>query len=140
VKVDWVIIAEGLGTAANGAVTVIGFNQVLIVAPVLPTTTKRSVMIHLSGDEQDRKEGNVKLDLAVQVASPSGRTLAAQQAAVQAVSAPWPEVPLAFDVFAEFPIELPEYGTYTVSADFTAPDGQRLHGQANFYVVPPPQA
>jgi hypothetical protein len=137
VKIEWIIIAEGIGSASNGAITAIGLNQVLIVAPSLPVTTKRAVMVHLVLDDDSLT--NVELGLAIKVLSPSGQVLAAQTAPAIVGTPQWADLPITYDIFSEFPMRLSEYGTYVVNVEITRPDGSSTKGQANFYVREPKQ-
>lgn len=135
-KVEWVIIAEGLGTAGNGAITAIGINQVLIIASTLPINTKRAIMVHLVDD--DDSLADKELGLGVKVLSPSGKILVAQTAPARTGKPQWPDIPVTFDIFTEIGLLLAEYGTYVVDVEVTLPDGTGTQAQANFYVRKPP--
>jgi hypothetical protein len=134
-RIEWIILAEGLGSASNGAVTAIGVNQNLIVAPSLPVMTKRAIMVHLTAD--DDRFTNAELGLAIKVLSPSGQVVAAQTSSAKTGAPPWPDLPATFDVFAEFPMRLAEYGAYVTDIEVTAPDGAQAQAQASFYVRAP---
>jgi hypothetical protein len=134
-KIEWIILAEGFGSASNGAVTAIGVNQNLIVTPNLPVMTKRAIMVHLGADDGSFTDS--ELGLAVKVLSPSGEVVAAQTSSMKTGAPPWPDLPVTFDVFAEFPMRLAEYGTYVTDVGITAPDGTPAKAQASFYVRAP---
>lgn len=134
-KIEWTILAEGLGTSANGAVTAIGLNQNLIVTPTLPVMTKRAVLAHLIAEDDGLT--NSELGISVRVLSPVGQVLAAQTGAGIIGIPPWPDLPAAFDLFAEFPLRLADYGNYVVEVDVTGADGISMKGQASFYVRSP---
>jgi hypothetical protein len=134
-KIEWIFLAEGFGTAANGVVTAIGVNQNLIVAPALPITTKRAVLAHLVAEEGTL--ANAELGVSAKVLGPTGQVIAAQTAPATIGSPLWPDLPITFDLFAEFPLRLADYGTYVVEVEVTRPDGSTAKGHANFYVTKP---
>jgi hypothetical protein len=134
-KIEWVILAEGFGSASNGAVTAIGVNQNLIIAPSLPVTTKRGIMVHLVAD--DDSLADAELELAVSILNPSGKTLVAQASSMRTAVPQWPDLPVTFDIFAEFPLRLSEYGSYTIDISVSAPHGEQATGTTSLHVRPP---
>jgi hypothetical protein len=134
-KIEWLILAEGLGTAANGAVTAIGVNQNLVVTPTLPVMTKRAVLAHLAAE--DDTLANTELGVSTKVLGPAGQVLAAQTASAKTGTPLWTDLPITFDLFAEFPLRLADYGTYVVEVEVTGPDGSAAKSRANFYVREP---
>lgn len=135
-KIEWVLIAEGFGVGGNGAITAIGIDQVLIIAPSLPATTKRAVLVHLIADDS---VADKDLTLAVKVSTPSGQVLAAQTTPAKIGAPQWPDIPLTFNIFIDVPMQLTEYGTYVVDVKVTCPDGNVVEHQAEFYVCEPPK-
>jgi hypothetical protein len=134
-KIEWTILAEGLGTAANGAVTAIGLNQNLILTPTLPVMTKRAVLAHLTAEDGALAEA--ELGIAVRVLSPVGQVLAALTTLGKVGPQPWPDLPVSFDLYTELPLRLTDYGTYVVEVDVTGPEGASAKSQTNFYVRGP---
>jgi hypothetical protein len=138
VNIDWIILAEGFGTAANGAVTVIGINQQVIIAPSLPTTTKRGVLAHFSSDSNDTLIGP-ELDVTISVNDPNGRPLITQTAPARMnTERQWPELPVGLDIYLELPLRLSEYGSYEISLSLKQPGADPITGVAPFYVKKPP--
>jgi len=138
VKIEWVLIAEGFGVGGNGAITAIGIDQVLIIAPSLPAAIKRAILVHLTAD--DNTMTDKELTLAVKVITPSGQVLAAQTIPGKVTPPQWPDIPLTFNIFIDVPMQLTEYGTYVVDVKVTPPDGGRIEHQTEFYVCEPPDA
>lgn len=136
-KLDWIILAEGFGTSANGAVTVIGINQQVIIAPSLPTTTKRGVLAHFS-DSSGTLAGQ-ELDVTISVNDPNGKPLITQTAPARMTpELQWPELPTGLDIYLEIPLRLSEYGSYEISLSLKQPGADPITGVVPFYVKKPP--
>jgi hypothetical protein len=135
VKIEWIILAEGLGTASNGAVTAIGVNQNMIAIPSLPATTKRAVMAHVTAD--DGTLAGFELGVSITVLGPSGQALVTQTGIAKGGTPLWPDLPVSVDIFTEFHVPLQEYGTHVVQVRISALDGDEEMGDVNFYVFAP---
>lgn len=137
-RVEWVILAEGLGQDSKGAITAIGLNQNVLVAPSFPVSTKRAVVAHLVDYQQHLKVGD-KINLRFSATSPSGKVIAAQsvQAAI-GQPPPWPDLPANADMPAEMILTFYEYGTHRieVSVQSTGVE-EEITGGLDFYVVKP---
>ena len=134
-KIEWIILAEGLGTASNGAVTAIGVNQNLIVTPSLPATTKRAILAHVTADEGTL--AGFEFGVSITVLGPSGQAIVTQTGMAKAGTPLRPDLPVSVDVFTEFPVTLQEYGTHVVQVRVSALDGAEEMGGVNFYVLAP---
>jgi hypothetical protein len=133
VNLAWIILAEGFGTASNGAVTAIGINQQVIIAPSLPITTKRGVLARFI-DDSGTLAGQ-ELEVTLTINDPAGRALLTQTAPARMVERPaWPELPSGVDVFLEIPLRLSDYGSYEVSLSLKPPNEDPVVGQVSFYV------
>ena len=132
-KLEWIILAEGFGTASNGAVTAIGINQEVIITPSLPATTKRGVFAHFV-DSSGSIAGQ-ELEVTLTVTDPGGKTILTQTAPARMnANPPWPELAKGIDVFLEIPLRLSEYGAYEISLSLKLPDGETIVGRVRFYV------
>jgi hypothetical protein len=80
---------------------------------------------------------DTELGVSIKVSAPSGEMLVAQTAPAKTGTPLWADLPVTFDIFGEFPLRLPEYGTYVVEVEITDPNEDRAKGQANFYVRKP---
>lgn len=138
-KVEWILLAEGLGQDAKGAITVIGLNQNVLGAPSLPVTTKRAVVAHFVADKGSLAPGD-KLTLRFSVTSPSGKVIAAQTAQATIGQLPWPDLPASSDLPVELGLTFYEYGTHRFEVAVQTADGQEVTGQIDFYVVTPTDA
>jgi hypothetical protein len=82
----------------------------------------------------DKKSGQKTEPLIKRVAKyhleaePVGQVLAAQTASARMGTAQWPDLPSAFDLFAEFPLCLGDYGSYVVKVDIMDSDGTQHRG------------
>jgi hypothetical protein len=128
------IIAEGFGTASNGAVTAIGVNQRIIVAPELPANSKRGVMAHFT--EVESNLGGQDLEVSITVSDPSGKAIVANIAPARLSQLPqWPDVPPGVDIFLDIPLRLSEYGAYEIKLSVKlANTGDAISGYVFFYV------
>jgi hypothetical protein len=139
VKIEWVLLAEGLGQDAKGAITALGLNQNILAAPSLPSTTKRAVIAHLAADDEPLETGD-KITLRFSVTSPSGQVIAAQTAQATVGTVPWPDLPVTSDLPVEMLLTFNEYGTHRFEVAVQTTGGEELKGQIDFYVVTPAQS
>jgi hypothetical protein len=139
VRIEWVLLAEGLGQDAKGAFTAIGLNQNILAAASLPTTTKRAVMAHLVADDEPLKAGD-KITLRFSVTSPSSQTIAAQTIQGTAGQLPWPDLPATSDLPVELLLTFNEYGTHRFEVVVQTANGGESRGHVDFYVVTPAQS
>lgn len=135
---EWIILAEGFGTASNGAVTAIGVNQQVIVASSFPVTTKRGIMAHIANDGETSLYGK-ELEVRVTVCDPEDKPIWVQTSPARMNPAPpWPGLPGGVDVFVEIPLHLSEYGTYKITLSVKPPEGDTVTGTVSFYVKESP--
>ena len=134
-RIEWVILAEGFGMASSGALTAIGLNQNLIIATTLPTMAKRAVLAHVTAG--DGSLADSELGVAIEVIAPSGQRLVNQTGVAKAGPPLWPDLPVSVDIFTEFPVDLHEYGTYSIAVKITGPDGTEATGEVSFHVHAP---
>jgi hypothetical protein len=136
-RVEWIIIAEGFGTNSNGAVTAIGINQRVVIAPTLPTTTKRGVIAHFSSDSH--VEIDREFEVSLNVADPAGDLIVAMTSPAKfSPIQKWPGVPEGIDIFLEIPLRLATPGEYRVSLSLTPPGEERITGHVPLYVIQGP--
>lgn len=136
-KIEWLILAEGLGQDSKGAITAIGLNQNVLIAPTFPSTTKRAVVAHLVYDIKDLKPGD-KLNLYFSATSPSGKVVAAQSAQAAVGEPKWSDLPATADMPAEMLLTLHEYGTHRIEVSVQSSDNEEATTAGlDFYVVKP---
>lgn len=135
-RLDWMILAEGLGQDSRGAITIIGVNQNVFETPLLPGVTKRAVLVHFVDDDRDLKIGD-QLNFRVRVVSPSEEVINAQGAQATVGPSRWPDLPLSIDFPIEIVMNCPEYGSYRIELDAQFPEGVTLKGSVILYVVEP---
>lgn len=138
-RVDWILLAEGLGQDAKGAITAIGLNQNVLAVPSLPASTKRAVVAHLVADEGALKPGD-QLNLRFSVTSPSGQVIVAHGAQATIGRLPWPDLPASSDLPVELGLTFHEYGTHQFEVAVQAPGSEEMKGQLDFYVVATPDS
>lgn len=137
-KIEWILLAEGIGQDARPATTVIGLNQNVLVAPSLPASTKRVVIAHLVADDKPWNPGD-KVTVRFSVMSPSSQVIAAQTAQATVVEQAWPGLPASTDLPAELLLTISEYGVHRFEVNVQPPTGEEMKGEVNLYVISPNQ-
>lgn len=135
-KLDWMMLAEGFGHDAKGALTAIGVNQTVVVTSLLPTTTKRAVLVHLVDEEEVLKPGG-KLHFSFSVHSPSGRVLLAQSGQLTVGEKVWDDLPVSLDLPAEFTLTTTEYGEHRITAQLQYDGAKDVECSVPLYVHMP---
>ena len=132
-KLEWVILAEGLGQDSKGAVTAIGLNQNILISPTLPASTKRAVLAHFVEDGTSLSAGQ-QFTFRISFISPSGKVISAQTGSAPLIVPPWADLPIAIDMPAEMMLNCSEYGTHRIEVSMELPDGDEIKGHVDFYV------
>jgi hypothetical protein len=135
-KLEWMLLAEGLGQDSRGAVTAIGLNQNVLLTPTLPVQTKRAIVLHLVDDQSAIKSGD-KLVLRVSFVSPSGKVINAITSQANLTPGPWLDLPFTIDVPAEMMLLCSEYGTYEINAEVELSAEETIGSQVALYVREP---
>ncbi len=130
------LLAEGFGQDAKGAVTAIGLNQSILVTPSLPASTKRAVLVHLV-DEEGSVRPRGKLHFSFAVHSPSGRVLLAQSGQLAVGEKVWKDLPASVDIPAEFTFTAYEYGVHRIVAQIQYDDADSVECSVPLYVHKP---
>ena len=138
-KVEWVLLAEGLGQDAKGAITAISINQNVLATATLPVTTKRAVVAHLITDQAEVEAGD-KLTVRFSVTSPGGKVIAATTAQATIGPGQWPDLPVTFDFPVELVVTYNEYGTHFFEVAVQGGDSSETSGRIEFYVVNGPDS
>ena len=112
-KIEWLILCEGIGTNANGAITAISINQNLVFPPALPIQLKRALIAHIS-DEGDSLQPGASVELAIVITSPSGAELAKVAAKLAVNDRLVTDFPGTLDFPFESILTISQYGTYSV--------------------------
>lgn len=133
-KMDWVIIAEGVGSDAGGALTAIGVDQNVLIAPALPTRTKRAVIVHLVEGDRPVTPGT-SLQFTITVTSPNGKVVSAQSGEAQLGPRLYVDLPGTVTIPVEFQLPVSEYGSYTITATVDEARSEQLSGSTTLYVV-----
>jgi hypothetical protein len=138
-RLEWILLAEGIGTNAGGAVTAISINQNVLAAHTLPATTKRVILAHfVGGAEETAGFAGKEVTATVQVISPSGEAVFAASAGGRFPTPTYVDLPSGLDIAMELPLRVLEYGTYDVRVSAQTDDEQKMQGQTQFYVKLPP--
>lgn len=135
-KIEWMVLAEGLAQDSKGAFSLIGLNQNLMFADKLPTQTKRAVVVHLTGSSTDAAVEMGSASFTFALKSPEGATLIAQSGQIQGADFPFPDLPATADIPFDVVAPIPEYGTYLIQFDIRFATGETESSGIQFYVRP----
>lgn len=134
-RLDSVLLAEGMARDARGALTLVGLHQNVQIAAELPTTARRFLVGHV---EVDYPPGT-SLEFRLTITSPNGEVTHEQVGKVQLRERRFPELPGALDIPVELIMEVQSHGTFTFGLAVEGPDGDRDEGAATLYVLDPSQ-
>jgi hypothetical protein len=138
-KLQWIIIAEGFGTASNGAVTAIGINQHIVISPTLPVTTKRGVLAHFI--DADLNISDKEIEVSLTVSDPDGKPILANTVPARISPVPqWQGISPGVDFFLEIPLRISRYGSYEIILSIQLPGDEPIIGRVPFYVEETPPA
>lgn len=132
-RLEWVIMAEGLAQDAKAAISAISIGQNVAISPTLPFITKRALLAHLIEDDDAVKTGD-QLTYRVSFISPTDKTLNAVTASASVGSFAWPDLPRAIDLPVEMILNCPEYGRYRFEVEVTLPDAVVLSETIDFWI------
>ena len=133
-RVEWVLIADGVGQDSRGAVTAIALNQNVLAAPMLPTATKRAVIAHVVEESGVLKPGD-KFEVTFQVTAPSGDVVSVQKAQVAIGRLQYPDLPVSTDLPVEIVLNLSEYGAHHIEVKVRTAEGDYSEGAVDLFVV-----
>src|SRR6266498_1458928 len=138
-NLEWILMAEGFGSGANGALTAIAVNQNVLTAETLPTTTKRGFLAHFVLDSSETEDlAALEITVSVQVVDPSGEIIIGTSVPAKLPGAsPWPDLPVGVDVVVELPLRIREYGTHEIRISTQTPGSEKLQGSQYLYVREP---
>ncbi|HUY44800.1 MAG TPA: hypothetical protein VMV92_03610 [Streptosporangiaceae bacterium] len=138
---EWILLAEGVGTNATGSVSAISINSNVLATPSVPVSTKRVVIAHFVGEPGDSAHlAGRDVTVTARVLSPSGDAVLAHSATGKFVAPAWPELPSGLDIAVELPLRITEYGAHDIVISAQADDGTVMEGRIQLYVMEPPTA
>ena len=131
-RIESIVLAEGLGQDSRGALTAIGLSQNVYIAESLPATTKRAVVVHMT----ECAEGE-SLAFTFTVKDPSGKVNSAQSGEVRLGKALFRDLPVGADLPVETAITFTSMGTYTIGIEVRQSDGTTHNASVPLHVVEP---
>jgi hypothetical protein len=137
-RLEWILLAEGVGTNAVGSMTAISINSNVLATPAVPVTTKRVVIMHFVGEigESAALDGR-DITVSVRVLSPSGDPILANSANGRFQAPTWPGLPSGLDIAIEMSLRITEYGIHNIAVTAQADDETTLEGRTQLYVMEP---
>jgi hypothetical protein len=140
-RLEWILLAEGVGTNAAGSVSAISINANVLATPSVPVSTKRVVIAHFVGDPGESAHlAGQDVTVAARVLSPSGAPVFAQSATGKFGAPAWAELPSALDLAMELPLRITEYGAHDIVVSAQTDGGAAMEGRIQLYVMEPPPA
>ena len=138
-KLESLVLAEGMGQDANGAYTLIGVNQNVFSPQSLPAGTKRAVLAYFVEEPGENLEWAGKsAEVSFTVTSPTGKVLAAQTGQLSFGEKNFADVPVALQLPNEIILQVREYGDHRIAVAVTFPDESVVKGELTLYVRPFP--
>jgi hypothetical protein len=137
-RLDYALVAEGVGLDARGALTLIAVDQLILLAPTLPIPVSR-VLVMRAIEEKDEFQ-NAAIALRLTVVSPAGETISASSGMGALGPRLFDDVPGILQVQSAFSFLATEYGKYEVKASVTDANGNELAVSVPLYVrrpIPP---
>lgn len=140
-RLEWILLAEGVGTNATGSASAISINSNVLATPSVPVPTKRVVIAHFVGEPGESAHlAGRDVTVTARVLSPSGDAVLAHSATGKFVAPAWPELPSGLDIVIELPLRITEYGPHDIVVSAQADDGAVMEGRIQLYVMEPPPA
>lgn len=139
-RLDGVVLCEGVGQDARGAFTFIAVNQNVLVAESLPHVEKRTVVVLLSEDRpSDRPLTNPSGTASFRVLSPTGTIAFAITQQVPPLQRRWSDIAANLILAADVLVQAPEFGEYRIQCEITSPDIEApIVAEQKVYVIPAP--
>jgi hypothetical protein len=138
-RLEWILLAEGIGTNSTGSVSAISINSNVLATPSVPVSTKRVVIAHFVGEPGESAHlAGRNVTVTARVLSPSGDAVFAQSATGKFVAPTWPELPSGLDIAIELALRITEYGAHDIVLSAQADDGAAMEGRTQLYVMEPP--
>jgi hypothetical protein len=132
-KIDWLLMCEGISQDARGAWAAVGINQNVLASPSLPTTTKRSFLTHVT-----EVVGGTQVEFRMEVLNPDGRPLAVQTGHVGLSAGPIPDLPTTVDIPTEFILTFGSYGEHQIRVELSDLSNRlSTSASVSLYVVDP---
>lgn len=113
-KLEWIILAEGFGTDAEGSPTAIGLNKNIFYASDFPARTKRGVMVYLTHSDFSK---SISCAVTFKVAGPEGELLSSHTQQARFDPPPHFDFPFGVSISAEIELEIPFPGTHEFSVE-----------------------
>ena len=140
-RLEWILLAEGVATNAIGSVSAISINSNVLATASVPVPTKRVVIAHFVGEPGESAHiAGQDVTITARVLSPSGEAILANSSTGKFVAPVWPELPSGLDIAIELPLRITEYGAHDIVVSAQADDGAVMEGRIQLYVMELPSA
>ncbi len=139
-KLDGVLLCEGVGQDARGAFTFIAVHQNVLVAESLPHLEKRTFVVLLSEDRpNDRQLEKLSGTASFRVLNPDGTVAFAITQQVPPVQKRWSDLAANLILAADVLVQAPEFGEYRIQCEITSPEVETpIVAEQNVYFLPAP--
>ncbi|WP_405425213.1 DUF6941 family protein [Streptomyces erythrochromogenes] len=116
-KIEHVLLAEGVAADIRGALTIVGFNQRVINTPSLPFNFRQTLVVTLT-DEAEGDQQAQSAQISVSLTSPEGTAAFAFTQMVQIPVKPGKGVPVLTNIAIDVPFSGVSYGNYKVKVSW----------------------
>jgi hypothetical protein len=131
-RLDYALLAEGVGQDSRGAITLIAVDQLILATATLPIQVNRVLAMRAIEETNELQDATVTLRLTV--LSPSGDTISATSGMGALGPRLFADVPGMLNVQSMFAFLATEYGEYKINAHVTAAGGTELSVSIPFNV------
>ncbi|MGV9282335.1 hypothetical protein [Streptomyces sp. NPDC003730] len=118
-RIDSVLLAEGVTNDARGAFTAVGVNQKIISSAVLPFAVKQNLVLVFTDEAEDSEfsapEGK-DFSVSVRLFDPEGQASFAVSQPLPKVGKSWVDLPALLNLVVEVPVSGSRYGRYSLEA------------------------
>ncbi|TRO64776.1 hypothetical protein [Streptomyces sp. IB201691-2A2] len=118
-RIDSVLLAEGIATDARGAFTAVGVNQKIISSAALPFAVKQNLVLIFT-DESDESEftspEGKDFSVSVRLLDPDGQASFAVSQPLPKVKKSWVDLPSLMNLVVEVSVSGNRYGKYSLVA------------------------
>lgn len=115
IQIQWVGLAEGSAMDSRQAITLVGFNQVIVVPNSLPHQWQTQIIVIANEDEENETK-LIRGHVIINIKDPEGDIVGSTSSFIDSAPRKFPDVPSTMLMAVFVGLELKDYGRYTVEA------------------------
>lgn len=141
-RVEQVLLAEGVTNDSRGALSLIGVNQRVIASPNLPVNIRLQCVVMLTdevADEDRTFDESAPGNVSIEVLRPDGTTAFAVTQPIVRVQKRFVDLPVLINVISGIVVTGTTHGVFMLRARYIPPNGEpQQERHVPIYVVAPP--